>query len=285
MELNFLILDANSELDIGYCREIMGLDGEVRSDENSSFHKLELKQFVFAKQFKEYLCQHKESISRLVYICIIDKNKQTIGRYSFSIDDDIYNHKIGFHEEPTDICWSGLLDEVISDFEIQIWNQWKVSSPSKKGEWAKLSEDGRRAWLKVVKNYNFTKPLECSEKPKLETTYYLDGTYVTDYPSFFCAIGEAVNGPGGYYGFDISSLIDCLHGGFGADTPFILIWKNHQIARAHLDTQSWIKEIQYKRIINDKLFEQPEFEELGDRPLFEALIEVIKDQGVFILFE
>lgn len=61
--------------------------------------------------------------------------------------------------------------------------------------------------------------------------------------------------------------------------------KNHQIARAHLDTQSWIKEIQYKRIINDKLFEQPEFEELGDRPLFEALIEVIKDQGVFILFE
>ncbi|MGG0757014.1 barstar family protein [Brevibacillus laterosporus] len=71
------------------------------------------------------------------------------------------------------------------------------------------------------------------------------GTYVTDYPAFFCAIGEAVNGPGGYYGFDINSLIDCLQGGFGATSPYTLVWKK------------------YKRELSNKLLNKPEFEELG----------------------
>ncbi|MFW5437318.1 hypothetical protein [Paenibacillus apiarius] len=44
---------------------------------------------------------------------------------------------------------------------------------------------------------------------------------MSDYASFFCALGESINGPGGYFGFDFNSLIDCLHGGYGAVSPSI----------------------------------------------------------------
>lgn len=33
------------------------------------------------------------------------------------------------------------------------------------------------------------------------------------------SIGEAINGPGGYFGWNLDALHDCLRGGFGALTP------------------------------------------------------------------
>ncbi|MBD3920226.1 barstar family protein [Paenibacillus sp. PR3] len=55
--------------------------------------------------------------------------------------------------------------------------------------------------------------------------FHLDGNNIVDHSSFYCALGEAINGPGGYFGFNISSLIDCLRGGFGAVTPFTIYWE------------------------------------------------------------
>lgn len=282
VEFKYSLLDDKSELVIGYCKEIEGLDGKVYSDGDVSYHQIELEQFVFCKEFKEYLIKRKESLSRLVYICVIDNNKNPIGKFLFSVFDDIYYHKTGFPEGTVDITWRGSLEEVLSNKEIEIWNKWRISYPLKKNEWSNLSEDGRRAWLKVVKNYNIN-TLKCYEMQ--EKIFYLDGTYVTDYPSFFCALGEAINGTGGYYGFDIYSLIDCFHGGFGATVPFTLIWKNHQIAKKCLDTNSWVKEINYTRSLNDKLLDKPELEEVGDRPLFQLLIEIMGDKGITIVFE
>ncbi|MER7009230.1 barstar family protein [Dactylosporangium sp. NPDC000555] len=48
------------------------------------------------------------------------------------------------------------------------------------------------------------------------TTYDLDGRFVTDIEGFYCAIGEAINGPGGYFGWNLNALDDCLRGSFGA---------------------------------------------------------------------
>lgn len=278
--IKFSILDEESELVIGYCKEIEGLDGKVYFDGDLAYHKIELKQFVFCQKFKEYLVKRKESISRLVYICIIDNDTNPIGKFRFSIYDDIYYHKTGVPESASDVTWRGSLKEVLSNKEIEIWNNWRISPPLKKNEWSSLSEDERRSWLKVVKNYNINKS-ECNEMQ--EGIFHLDGTFVTDYPSFFCALGEAINGPGGYYGFDICSLIDCFYGGFGATAPFTLIWNNHQIARKFLDINSWVKEINYKRSWDDKLIDKPEFEEVGNRPLFQALIENMENEGVILV--
>ncbi|MEU8383922.1 barstar family protein [Streptosporangium sp. NPDC048865] len=65
-------------------------------------------------------------------------------------------------------------------------------------------------------------------------TYDLDGTHVTDRAGFYLAIGEAVNGPGGYFGWNLGALDDCLRGRFGAETPFTLVWQRSHVARESL---------------------------------------------------
>lgn len=66
------------------------------------------------------------------------------------------------------------------------------------------------------------------------STYHLDGRFVTDVEGFYCAIGEAVNGPGGYFGWNLDALHDCLTGRWGATTPFRLVWQHSEVARRHL---------------------------------------------------
>lgn len=273
MEYNYLIHDDSSDLIIGYCNSIKGLDGKIFNDGDSSYQEIKLVGFIFNLEFKGYLIKTKTSIGRLVYICILDKEKNSIGKIPFTIYEDTYYHKIGFPDKVTDIIWRGCLWEIVSDKEAEIWNKWRISYPVQKNEWSSLSKDSRRAWLKVVKNYNSNN----TNYPETEgDSFCLDGTYITDYSSFFCALGETINGPGGYYGFDFNSLVDCFCGGFGAKAPFTLLWKHHQVGKRYLDTNCWIEEINYKRSLDTKLLVHPEFEEKGDRPLFEALAENIQ---------
>ncbi|MCX5606329.1 MULTISPECIES: hypothetical protein [unclassified Streptomyces] len=52
-----------------------------------------------------------------------------------------------------------------------------------------------------------------------------------------CALGEAVNGPGGYFGRSLAGVSDALCGGFGTTAPFILVWRDHEVARRCLGVQ------------------------------------------------
>ncbi|MDX3095068.1 barstar family protein [Streptomyces sp. ME19-03-3] len=49
-----------------------------------------------------------------------------------------------------------------------------------------------------------------------------------------CASGEAVNRPGGYFGWNADALDDCLIGGWGASAPFTLEWNHSDLARSRL---------------------------------------------------
>jgi RNAse (barnase) inhibitor barstar len=54
-------------------------------------------------------------------------------------------------------------------------------------------------------------------------TVVLDGSHICDIPTFHIALGEAVNGSGGYYGGCLDALDDCICcGGFGLIAPFTL---------------------------------------------------------------
>ncbi|MEV0807962.1 barstar family protein [Micromonospora sp. NPDC050200] len=64
--------------------------------------------------------------------------------------------------------------------------------------------------------------------------YHLDGRNVTDIEGFYCAIGEAINGPGGYFGWNGDALHDCVTGGWGTEWPFRLVWHDAGVARTHL---------------------------------------------------
>ncbi|MEV0010118.1 barstar family protein [Streptomyces sp. NPDC051840] len=69
----------------------------------------------------------------------------------------------------------------------------------------------------------------------MTVTYVIDGSRVTGLDRFWDVVGEAVNGPGGYFGRGLDAFADCLSGGFGTpeDGDFAIEWRHHtESARA-----------------------------------------------------
>ena len=84
--------------------------------------------------------------------------------------------------------------------------------------------------------------------------YHLDGRYITDFDAFFCAIGEAINGPGGWFGGDLFWLHENAATGDGGATPgFRLIWHHSEVASTHLvsgyDRKSWTPAVTFGGLV------------------------------------
>ncbi|MFF0743661.1 barstar family protein [Streptomyces sp. NPDC004111] len=103
----------------------------------------------------------------------------------------------------------------------------------REGAWSELGQEGRRQRLTEVQERYFARHEAAPDAPAGRTCV-LDGRHVTDRSALFLALGEAVNGPGGYFGADLDALNDCLRGGFGATAPFTLVWQDSATARTHL---------------------------------------------------
>jgi RNAse (barnase) inhibitor barstar len=76
--------------------------------------------------------------------------------------------------------------------------------------------------------------------------YEIDGERILDTDGFYTMIGEAVNGPGGYFGRGLDSLNDCLRGGFGTpeDGPFSFVWRNSQRSRIALGYPETVRQLE-----------------------------------------
>ncbi|MFI1594625.1 barstar family protein [Streptomyces venezuelae] len=102
--------------------------------------------------------------------------------------------------------------------------------------WARdgTGADGRAHWLAVAREY--ARQLAPVRAPT--TTYHLDGRHITDEPAFYCALGEAVHGPGGYAGRSPDTLrdmlTDCLRHTTATPSPRTLIWHTAHTARTCL---------------------------------------------------
>lgn len=112
---------------------------------------------------------------------------------------------------------------------LDILKQWHTRRPGPKNSWAGYDRELRHQWAGVALARR-------SRAPDLPagTTYDLDGRFVTNIEGFYCALGEAINGPGGYFGWNLDALDDCLRGRFGAQAPFRLVWHDSAVARKHL---------------------------------------------------
>ncbi|MFF3780890.1 barstar family protein [Streptomyces sp. NPDC001933] len=66
----------------------------------------------------------------------------------------------------------------------------------------------------------------------MTVTYVIEGSRVTGLEQFWKVIGEAVNGPGGYFGRNLDALADCLGGGMGTpdDGDFVFEWRDHALS-------------------------------------------------------
>ncbi|MFF3487781.1 barstar family protein [Streptomyces sp. NPDC002701] len=112
----------------------------------------------------------------------------------------------------------------------EVWDLWDGGRPAEPGLWSRCGAAGRRHWLTTALDHHE------ADRPDADSgaTYHLDGRRIIDVQGFFCALGEAVNGPGGYFGWGLDALADCLRGGWGARRPFTLVWHDAQVARTCL---------------------------------------------------
>ncbi|MFD3554377.1 barstar family protein [Streptomyces goshikiensis] len=114
----------------------------------------------------------------------------------------------------------------------RVWNLIRAGGLNRTGMWHELAAD-RRAWLSVAL-WSRTYQSQGKADAPAGHVFTLDGRQIVDMDSFYCAIGEAVNGPGGYFGWNLDALDDCLSGGWGATPPFTLHWESSAEARLRL---------------------------------------------------
>jgi hypothetical protein len=161
-------------------------------------------------------------------LCVLDDAGQTIGAY-FVADvrvDDVRPSAVG--DGLVDVSVTGLLLSQPHPLAGPVWTRWRSGRPSEPNLWAPRDGDGRAGWLEVVR-LSWLRGHHADRPAGM--TVVVDGRFATDAPGLYLAIGEAVNGPGGYFGASPDALADCLCGGFGATVPFTVEWTAADVAR------------------------------------------------------
>ncbi len=101
-------------------------------------------------------------------------------------------------------------------------------------KWYPLSHHDRYRTLKIVQRRWCRRPFRDIEDIA-DRTIFLDGKSINDVPSFLLSIGEAVNGPNGYFGGCIGGLDDCLNGDFGFRAPLTVQLSYFDVVQKALD--------------------------------------------------
>ncbi|MCX5339903.1 barstar family protein [Streptomyces atratus] len=117
----------------------------------------------------------------------------------------------------------------------------------------------------------------------MTVTYVIDGSRVTGLEQFWEVIGEAVNGPGGYFGRNLDALADCLGGGMGTpdDGDFVFEWRDHTSsaqALGHEETARWLRQSLSRVHPTNRAAVQQRLDEalVGRGPtLFDLLVEAL----------
>jgi RNAse (barnase) inhibitor barstar len=113
--------------------------------------------------------------------------------------------------------------------------------PGSHGEWRGLDETGRRQWLDCAHHCVFCDPSEVVHSKSPGRVVVLEGAIIDDLLGFYCAIGEAVNGPGGYFGRSMQGFDDCLFGDFGLEYPYTIVWKESDRSKRSLGSQALLR--------------------------------------------
>ncbi|MEV0901065.1 hypothetical protein [Actinoplanes sp. NPDC049802] len=140
-----------------------------------------------------------------------------------------------------------------------LWDMWRSGGPTEPNLWAPLDRGGRRRWVRAAALHRSHEP----DKPA-GIVYHLDGRHVTDEDAFYCALGEAINGPGGWFGTDLFWVHECAATGDGATPGFRLIWHDSAVARAHLvpgyDRHTWRPALTFDDLVRFLIREGVELE-------------------------
>lgn len=117
----------------------------------------------------------------------------------------------------------------------EIWERWSIQAPVSAKQWSMMTTAQRRALLFV------TRLVAGSSVSPIRTIsdFTIDGRTVQDYPGLFLAIGEAIEGPGGYVGGDLDALADRLNDYAIPASTCLAKWEYSTHARAALASWEW----------------------------------------------
>ncbi|MFC5642991.1 barstar family protein [Kitasatospora cinereorecta] len=116
----------------------------------------------------------------------------------------------------------------------EIWPRWASGKPIERGEWRAYPPEMYESWLHVAQHAWFASGHQ-AKRYGLEPEPVLDGSEMINIAGFYCALGEAVNGPGGYFGSNPSALEDCLTNRPPDQPPLKLVWRNFRDAEQSID--------------------------------------------------
>ncbi|MEU1791819.1 barstar family protein [Streptomyces sparsogenes] len=113
----------------------------------------------------------------------------------------------------------------------EIWKTWAQGPPAEPGRWKGLPPEARESWLHVVQTVWFRTGHQARRYGDAATCE-IPGADLADIAGFYCALGEAVNGPGGYFGSNPHALADCLINSEACPAPpFRLVWRDVETSR------------------------------------------------------
>ncbi|AEI41732.1 barstar family protein [Paenibacillus mucilaginosus] len=221
----YAVIEDESGVCIGYCADLIGLAGEQPVEVDGEMIN-RIVMFGFERNSRIDEGYSVSSSWGSLQLAILDTSERIIGSYHFVLSHPSRFDKV-FGREQSRLELLGTLLAPASAEALAVWEGWRESPPVEPGEWIKLSGRERSGWLEVVRLYDGqlmrTRQLQGDQRHQ---TYEMDASPITDALSFYCALGEAVHGPGGYYGTEPMSLYDCICGGFGVSPPFRIIIRN-----------------------------------------------------------
>jgi hypothetical protein len=148
--------------------------------------------------------------------------------------------------EQSESTWSltlaGNMSALPRAIDEHLWKERIQDGPAEKNTWVRYTDSDKGAWLRIARMAS--RYAENSSGLTFQR-YLLDGSFVENETSFYCAFGEAINGPGGYFGQGLDSLADCCGGGFGPRAPFAVAgWSTID------GTHAWI--LQVREVLESK---------------------------------
>ncbi|GGP72286.1 barstar family protein [Streptomyces sindenensis] len=125
----------------------------------------------------------------------------------------------------------------------------------------------------------------------MTTIYVVDGRRIRTLEDFWLVMGEAVNGPGGYFGRGLDSFADCLRGGFGTpeDDDFAVDWHDHVESARALGYAETVRHLEIRLSRCHPANRPSVAEELaaardGEGPtVFDRLVEIFEDEAPGVL--
>lgn len=77
--------------------------------------------------------------------------------------------------------------------------------------------------------------------------YELNGSDVRTLEEFYVQIGEAINGPNGYFGSNLDAFWECLHGGYGTpDGDYTIRWLQSDDSRRSLGYPETVRQLELR---------------------------------------